>query len=195
MIIMDLITYETIRTVHRSEKDEQLQQLPDNFFEAVKNWLAHKRTNKDTYSLLETENAKKLLEDIINRREKKIVLAALRTIRGELPPKNLTDSEQKFFDDMVISLKQFREKIKEEIMSFDEIVEQKIEDTKKIVEELKPEVKIEDKKMIRILNNVPKFVGADMKNYGPFAKGDVVSLPDEIMNLLIARSMGENVLD
>ena len=44
------------------------------------------------------ENAKKLLEDIINRRQKKIVLAALSTVRGQLPQPNLTDEERKFFE-------------------------------------------------------------------------------------------------
>ncbi|MDD5416618.1 MAG: hypothetical protein PHU12_01435 [Candidatus Aenigmarchaeota archaeon] len=191
---MDIITYETIRGVHRNEKDEILQQLPEGFFQAVKNWLAHKRTNRDTYSLLEAENAKKLLEDIINRREKKIVLAALRTVRGELPPKNLTESEQKFFDGVVVSLKMFRDKITEETMNYDEIVEKKIEDTRKLVEEMAGEIKIENK-MIKILDDVPKFVGSDSNNYGPFRKGDVVSLPEDVMTLLLNRGAAENILD
>ncbi len=192
---MDLITYETIRGVHRAEKDEQLQQLPIGFFEAVKNWLIHRRASKDAFSLLETENAKKLLEDIISRREKKIVLSAMRTIRGELPPKHLTDSEQKFFDEIVNSLKIYREKIREETMTYDEIVEKKLEDTKKLMDEIAPEIKIDNKKMLKILNDMPAFVGDDEKKYGPFSKGDVVSLPENIMSLLVSRNIAENIMD
>lgn len=191
---MELITYETIRAVHRNEKDEVLQQLPEGFYLAVKNWLTQKRTNHDTYSLLEAENAKKLMEDIINRREKKIVLSALRTVRGELPPKTLTDSEQKFFDGIVFSLKSFRDKIKEESMSYDEIVAQKIEDTKKLMDEMEAGIKMTGK-MIKILDDVPAFVGSDAINYGPFKKGDVVSLPDDVMALLLGRGSAENILD
>jgi len=192
---MDIITYETIRSVHRNEKDDVLQQLPDGFYMAVKNWLIHKRTNHDTYSLLEAENAKKLLEDIINRREKKIVLSALRTMRGELPPKSLTESEQRFFDGIVFSLKQFREKIKEESMSFDEIVQQKIDDTKKLVDDMNSEIKMENKKMVKMLEDMPAFVGSDSNSYGPFKKGDVVSLPDDVMSLLLVRGAAEDILD
>lgn len=191
---MDIITYETIRAAHRAEKEEQLQELPVNFFQSVKNWLINKRMNRDTYSLLEAENAKKLIEDIMNRREKKIMLSVLRTVRGELPPKNLTDSEQRFFDEMVTSMKIFREKIKEETMSYDEIVEQKIEDTKKLVDEIRPD-KLEGKKLIRLLDDMPAFAGSDSNNYGPFKKGDLVSLPEEVMNLLLNRNIAENIMD
>ena len=109
---MDLISYETIRNAHRAEKEEELQKLPEDFFGAVKKWLSLKEKQKDTTSLLEVENAKKLLDDIINRRERKIVLAALRTMRGELPPPNLTDNERRFFDEIVKSLKSFRDTMK-----------------------------------------------------------------------------------
>ncbi|MBU3904803.1 MAG: hypothetical protein KJ906_01480 [Nanoarchaeota archaeon] len=192
---MELITYETIRAVHRAEKDETLQQLPENFYTSVKDWLSHKMSNKDTFSLLEAENTRKLLEDIINRREKKLVLSALRTIRGELPPRNLTSSEQQFFDNMVASLKRFRETVKEEMMSLDDIVEEKIEETKKVMSEMTPEINVNGKKMLKILSDVPSFVGTDMKKYGPFKEGDVVSLSEDIMNLLISRNVGENVMD
>ncbi|MBU3896851.1 MAG: hypothetical protein KJ697_02875 [Nanoarchaeota archaeon] len=192
---MDIITYETIRSVHRNEKDDVLQQLPEGFYMSVKNWLIHKRTNHDTYSLLEAENAKKLLEDIINRREKKIVLSALRTMRGELPPKSLTESEQRFFDSIVFTLKQFREKIKEESMSYDEIVQQKIDDTKKLVDDMNSEIKMDNKKMVKMLEDMPAFVGTDSNSYGPFKKGDVVSLPDDVMTLLLARGTAEDILD
>lgn len=192
---MDLITYETIRAVHRDEKGEVLQPLPENFYQAVKNWLAHKNKSKDTFSLLEIENAKKLLEDIISRREKKIVLSALRTVRGELPPKHLTDSEQRFFDNMVVALQQFRNLIKEETMSFDDVVVEKLEEAKKIMNEMTPEIKVDGKKMLKILDDVPMFVGSDMQKYGPFKKGDLVSLPEDVMGLLVGRNIAENVLD
>jgi len=199
---VELITYETVRNAHRAEKEEELQKLPEGFFESVKNWLKHKENMKDTTSLLELENAKKLLDDIINRRQKKIVLSALRTIRGELPPQNLSDEERKFFDEVVNSLKLFKNEMNERFKGYETIVEEKIEDAKKTVEELKPEEEVKNifvrpdgKILVKAIKDLPEFVGSDLKNYGPLKTGDVITLPEEIGSLLISRKVAENILE
>lgn len=202
---MEVITYETIRNAHRAEKEEELQKLPQNFFESVKGWFLHKEKLKDTTSLLEVENAKKLLEDIINRRERKIVLSALRTVRGELPPSSLTDDERKFFDQMVSILKIFRNDMNDKFRSFDSVAEEKVEEAKKSIEELKPinqETPVENtfikpngKLLVKILADLPKFVGSNMESYGPLKIGDVIYVPDEIGKLLMTRKVAENILE
>lgn len=193
---MDIITYETIRAVHRAEKEDSLQELPKNFFESVKNWLTHKQNQKDTASLLELENAKKLVEDIINRRERKIVLAALRTLRGEMPPRNLTDSEQKFFDEIVNSLKSFRQNTSEQILGYERIIEDKIESAKSSMDDLKNlQSRPNGKMLVKVLIEVPRFVGSDMQYYGPLKIGDVLSLPNEVADILISRKAAESILD
>ncbi|NIO43983.1 MAG: hypothetical protein GTN36_00290 [Candidatus Aenigmarchaeota archaeon] len=200
---MELITYETIRNAHRAEKEEELQKLPEGFFESVRNWFKHKENKKDTTSLLEVENAKKLLEDIINRRQKKIVLAALSTVRGQLPPSNLTDSERKFFDEVVNSLKSFKNDMEEKFRDYEDLVEEKIEEAKKSIEDIKPvEEKIEKtvvkpdgKLLVKILTDLPRFVGSDMQAYGPLKIGDLITLPEKIGKLLISRKVAENILD
>ena len=205
---MDLISYETIRAVHRAEKDDKLQKLPENFFNSVKHWFDLKRDKKDTTSLLEIENAKKLLDDLISRRERKIMLSALRTVRGEIPPANLIPSEQKLFDEIVIILKDYRGKVRELSIAYDVIVEEKIEDVKKAIEEIHnaenaeeekvepPKFSIPDgKKMIKILTDLPKFVGPDMGSYGPFRTGDLVTIPDKVANILIARKSAEDMAE
>ena len=200
---MELITYETIRNAHRAEKDEELQKLPEGFFESVRNWFKHKEKMKDTTSLLEVENAKKLLEDIINRRQKKIVLSALSTVRGQLPPPNLTDEERKFFDEVVNSLKSFKNEMNEKFRRYEDIVEEKVEEAKKSIEELKPKeekiertvVKPDGKSLVKILTDLPRFIGSDMQAYGPLKTGDIITLPDDIGKLLIARKVAENILD
>lgn len=199
---MDIITYETVRNAHRAEKEEELQKLPDGFFESVRNWFKVKEKLKDNTSLLEVENAKKLLEDVINRRQKKIVLAALSTMRGQLPPPGLNDEERKFFDDIVNTLKSFKNVMNEKFRSFDDIAEEKIEEAKKSVEEMKPAedatktlVKPNGKLLVKIMVDLPKFVGIDMQSYGPLKVGDIITLPDEVGKLLITRKAAENILD
>jgi len=198
---MDLITYETVRNAHRAEKEEELQKLPEDFFGAVKKWLSLKEKQKDTTSLLELENAKKLLEDIINRRQRKIVLSALRTIRGELPPVNLTDMERKFFDEFVKTLKTFRDEMKESFKEYEEVVEEKVEEAKESIKELKKienqqtPIKLDGRIMVKILNDLPRFVGEDMQAYGPLKTGDVITVPENIGSLLIRRRVAENILE
>jgi DNA replication initiation complex subunit (GINS family) len=198
---MDIITYETVRNAHRAEKEEELQKLPDGFFESVRNWFKVKEKLKDTTSLLEVENAKKLLEDVINRRQKKIVLAALSTMRGQLPPSGLNDEERKFFDDIVNTLKSFKNDMNEKFRSFDDIAEEKVEEAKKSIEEMKP-VEVENivvrpngKILVKVLIDLPKFSGVDMQSYGPLRTGDIITLPDEVAKLLITRKAAENILD
>lgn len=211
---MDVISYETIRAAHRLEKNEQLHELPEGFFQSVKLWLDNKKNKKDTMSLLEIENAKKLLEDIVNRRQRKIVLAALRTIRGEMPPSKMTDSEQKFFDSVVMLLKGYNNDLKEQMFGYSNIIEDKIEEAKNIVEELKesiviettaaelePEVKIEIPKEIesngkislKIIKEVPKFIGTDMEHYGPFKEGESASFTNDVADILVSRGLAEKL--
>jgi DNA replication initiation complex subunit (GINS family) len=200
---MELITYETIRNAHRAEKEEELQKLPLGFFESVRNWFSHKEKLKDTTSLLEVENAKKLLEDIINRRERKIVLSALRTVRGELPPASLTDEERKFFDQIVNILKAFGNEMNEKFRNYADIVEEKIEEAKKSIDVLKPvEEKVENKfikpngkLLVKALVDLPRFVGSNMESYGPLKVGDVIYVPEEVGKLLITRKVAENILE
>ena len=202
---MELITYETIRNAHRAEKEEELQKLPVSFFESVRSWFSHKEKLKDTTSLLEVENAKKLLEDIINRRERKIVMSALRTVRGEMPPSSLTDEERKFFDQVVSILKIFRNEVNDKFRNFDDIVEEKIEEAKKSMEELKPVevekpvektfIKPNGKLLVKALVDLPRFVGSNMESYGPLKVGDVIYVPEEVGKLLITRKVAENILE
>ncbi len=44
---------------------------------------------------------------------------------------------------------------------------------------------------IRILSEIPSFVGTDMKEYGPYKPEQVVELPQKIAQLFISRKLGE----
>ncbi len=49
--------------------------------------------------------------------------------------------------------------------------------------------------MVKILSDIPKFVGTDMQAYGPLKSGEVVNLPKEIANLLVTRKVAENLVE
>ncbi|MFH1337812.1 MAG: hypothetical protein ABIH55_02980 [Nanoarchaeota archaeon] len=162
-----IITYEGIRKVLVDEKKATKPvALPDGFFEKVKIYLDNKSKVTDKKeSIWEVESAQRLLKDFFEIRERKILTLALYSVRSGITVENLTEEERIFFDKLVASLKEFQEKRKG-MMSGEEIIE---------------------KSMIAILKDVPEFVATNMKTYGPFKEGEVVSLPKDAGEVLVKR--------
>ena len=50
-------------------------------------------------------------------------------------------------------------------------------------------------KLVRFLHTVPKFVGKELEEYGPFAEEDIANLPLEIADLLIERGANYDFVD
>ena len=115
----------------------------------------------------ELRNTKRVWENIFERREKKIVLAALAAIRGgKAIPENLTREEKIFYESLLNLLKENRKRIFES--HYKEYL------------------------IVRVLENIPQFVGSDMKKYS-LSKEDVISLPVEVANILIQRGDAEEI--
>ena len=226
---MEVITFEFIRDVHRKERDSKsldLQELPENFFPLVQQWLSEKEklyeAEKNPGVLIEIENAKKLLREIISQRQKKIVISALHVLRGGTPPENMLPQEEKFFEKILSILNEYRSMIELEITGdfvkekIEEIrenlsemrkeaekryVEEKASESEKREKEIVTEEKIEEVKKppteklikVRALNNIPRFVDENLNPYGPYKKGDEFELPEEIANILISRKIVESV--
>ncbi|MFQ6010093.1 MAG: hypothetical protein ACE5J7_03180 [Candidatus Aenigmatarchaeota archaeon] len=217
----ELITFETIRTVHMAEKREQLSKLPPDFFDSVGKWFGEKSSLRDPLSIMELKTVKDKVDDIMNRRQRKIIMSAMRTIRGGVPPENMTEDEQKFFDRAVTLFKSFKLDLQEKLSGADFFAEEKIEEARRSLEEAKAIVEpvpvekpapqpvqeapkpVEvpakpikkpadpNKMNVKILTEMPKFVGRDFQPYGPFKAGDMVQLPKEIASVLIARKAAE----
>ncbi len=124
-----VITYETLFELLRIEKNrEDLQKLDDNFFEDVREYLRDKTStfeSKESQSLLfeadekekaklEIENIKKILKELYDRREKKIVFTALNKARTGvilINTANMLKSERMLFDSMSMVMSEFRKNI------------------------------------------------------------------------------------
>ena len=48
-----------------------------------------------------------------------------------------------------------------------------------------------DNTQVKILSEVPAFIGTDMKEYGPFSQNQRVSLPHKVAKLFFDRKLGE----
>lgn len=170
----ETITFELIRRVQREEQRiQKLTKLPDNFYGAVSSYVQQKKKitlNEDRKGALEFKNVERLVEDIFDRRERKIINLSIIAARTGMPPENLTDEEKEFFG-MISSV----------------IKKRRGENLGKIFAAQKEDVGT----MIVFKEDVPEFLGSDMKNYGPFKKGDIAKLPEDNMQVMIQQNVAE----
>ncbi|RLJ07903.1 MAG: hypothetical protein DRP13_03175, partial [Candidatus Aenigmatarchaeota archaeon] len=167
-----MLTYETIRRIAHDERESSgLTSIPESFFHDVKEYLDKKtEISKEKEDAWELENAKVVLKEILRLREKKILLAAFNFVSVGKTPENLTPEENEFFQKVADCIKEFQKKRKE-IM----------------------EGKEEKKTVLAMLSDVPVFVGTDMKNYGPYKKGDIANVPEDIAKLLIDKGLARKI--
>ena len=174
-----MITYNDIYEASRKERySEQIQPVPKNFLEEVTNYLREKKeiTSKedDSFSdvILKTkkqiENAVTLFKELILRRRKKIlnlVLIAAETGISKQDFDNMLDFEKTLFEDLMKCIES-SDKSLSEIMNN------------------KSEKQIKKEELVIFKEDVDEFMGLDGK-IGPFKKGQSVSIPKEIAQILI----------
>lgn len=175
------MNYEELRKIQLKEKEEiGLQKLPEDFQARVRRYLEEKRKAMEEFSRKENvfskemvskirselRNAEKILLDIYERREKKIVNQALLSVRAKVHDTlRMLPRERKLYERVIEVLRWYRENL--------------------FKEEAKPKVGIpRGKKLVRLTSSVPSFVWEE-KIYGPFEKEDLVNLPAEVADLLI----------
>lgn len=170
----ETITFELIRKIQLEEqKFPTLTRLPTNFFNAISNYLEQKKkmvASDDRKGALEMRNIERLVEDVFNRRERKILNAALIAARSGLPPENLSEEERPFYNSVVGLIKNRRGDLLKILLTH------KIEETQTTV---------------IFKEDTPEFLGIDERTYGPFKKGDTTQLPEENMKILLERGLVE----
>jgi len=215
-----IVTYETLFEILRNEKTkEDLQKLHATFFNDVVNYLNEKQNTieqqKEQKSLFESEekeklvhqisNIKRILRDIYERREKKIISMALNKSRftsNLIDTSALLDEEKMFYDLIVSLLDNQRDRILHTLLNGKLPDDKKIEIIQKVTSasfesadnlaEKAPEVQT-NAKLVRFLAPVPQFMGSDMREYGPYEEEDVAKLPFEIADVLIGKERAEEI--
>ena len=217
----EAITFDLIRKIQREEqKQPKLTKLPDNFYTSVAEYVANKKklaeTKEDKKSALEIKSIEMLVEDIFNRRERKIINTAINSARTGIPPENMIDEEMAFYNGLLSFIKTRRNDILKDMFKvtlFEEEEPKQIDEEKEVKAVEKSEEKatevaailsstpvltttagISAKDMASLIvfkEDVPSFVGSDLKLYGPFKKGDIAKVPDENTKILIDRGVVE----
>lgn len=205
------ISYRTLRKIQQMEKNTPiLTDLDNNFYKNLKNYIfdlnghLKSESNEHKKKMLdeEIENTKKIIINIYEQREKKILLTAISKARGGKPDlKNMVGIEKTFFDSILNLINSFRNNILEN----KKIIEEKKEEPdREIIETTKENKIIENKNeikslknnnfnpIVRVIKDMPNFIGTDAKRYN-LKKNDVVSLPKDMQEMLSKRKVVEKL--
>ena len=183
-----MITYNELYDALRKERySEQLQPIPKNFIKEVSVYLkdkkdiAYKENDEFSDTILKTkkqfENSIAIFKELMLRRKKKILeLAFVAAETG-------------------ISKRDFENMLAVEKNSFDEIMRSLEKGDKEIAKVLKGAEEVEEakNKMIVFSKETEEFLDLEGKKLGPFKKGDVANLPQEIANILIVDKKAEAI--
>ncbi len=207
------ITYDLLFDVLKIEKSrEELQKLDNSFYKNVVEYLGSKDSvieNPNTpirereLTRIQLGNVKKLLVELYDRREKKIINLAIYKIKtgaGIINIDALLGEEKYLFDMLCSNLSRYRVAIIENIIEgkmpvADVIPTSKVQVVQK--DSIKDDISLEDDsegiKSVRFIKPVPKFLGLEMETYGPFEENDIASLPSKIANILVKKNRAEEM--
>ena len=183
-----MITYNELYDALRKERySEQLQPIPKRFIQEVSAYLKDKKeiANKEDDEFSDTiiktkkqfENSIAIFKELMLRRKKKILELAF--IAAE------TGISKRDFENMLAVEKE----------GFEGIMRALEKGDKKISELLKgsTDEKQIANKMIVFTDNTEEFLDLEGKKMGPFKKGDVANISQEIANILIVDKKAEAV--
>ncbi len=174
--------YNELYAAWRREIEEaSLGGLPSDFYDRIADYLRRiseesrmldKKSVKVNLLDRETQNVKRMLEELLWARYKKLVKTI--TQNQTLPSELLTVEEAKMCESFVTFSGAYR-KFAEGLMQGQTV---------------KVEAEVSHKRMtLRFAKSTPAIIGLDMKTYGPFMVEDVASLPIENAKILIKQGL------
>ena len=185
-----IITYETLYEVLRREKTRQeLQILEKTFFQDIQKYLQEKNNilesqkQKSSIFLKEVErtskqieNVKRIIKEIHERRETKIIQMAIYASRtnAKIELNALLPEELNFYN-----------QIRSQLETNQDIILNLINNKKSEPKSIK--IDNNELKLVRFTSYIPSFVDSNLNTYGPYEPEDIANLPLKISNLLIEK--------
>ena len=174
-----------------------LAELPSSFYSELNDLIKEQKVKYEQTRSIEDakilDNIQKIALDIYERREMKILTKALKSAHSGLKEDKLVGFEVDFFNEAV-------KLIKENKSNFDKVLvgEHSIDSPEKVLSEKVEEISGEETEsedlnmvLVRILQNVPKFVSTDGSELGPFESNQMVRLPSKEARLLAEKGFAE----
>ncbi len=179
------LDYDELRKIYRLEKnnsrlaevDEDFLDSLNDFFKAQKKDYLKSLNDMSSVKAKTFSNLKKIIGEIFSIREKKLLNKALIASRtGDLEKEPMSLQEAQTLDALLLVLNK-HQAILDSVFNGQTASDKN--DSGKI--------------SLKIIQSVPAFMGADMKEYGPFTKDKAVALPEKIALLLVSRKLAERV--
>lgn len=182
-----MITYNELYEALRKERySEQLQPIPKNFIKEVaayihdKKEIANKKDDFFSEAIVKTkkqfENSIAIFKELMLRRKKKILelaFVAAETGISKRDFEHMLAVEKECFDSIMNSLEKSDKRISEILKGTDEEKKRN--------------------KMVVFIEDTDEFLDLEGNALGPFKKGDIVNVPEEIANILLIDKKAEGV--
>lgn len=201
-----IFTYETLYELLRKEKSrDELSKIDGSFYLGILSYLQDKQAaydsslaKNDVFSQSEREklqiqlsNAKRLLRDLYDIRERKILTMAVNHCRTKahlIDAAHLLHEENSVFQSLCAVLGQHRNGI------LNHLLELRAPEVLPVVLPLPSSIQQNShnplpapKKQVKFTENMEPFADEELEMYGPFEKGDEATLPRELAEVLIAQ--------
>ncbi|MFO8078296.1 MAG: hypothetical protein R6U21_06620 [Thermoplasmatota archaeon] len=211
------ISYKTLRKIQQAEKNSpQITKINKEFYQDVTRFLheletrlgKEKKPQKQMLLAEECQNIEKIIRNIYEQREKKIMLAAIAKARGGNPTiKTLLPEEKTFFDELYHNVVLFRKKIFKQNQEEEDHIKHESEsrpvpeksDNGSAVKKEKGKEEQKNKQnqsnthpILRIVDDIPPFVGTDNNTYSLY-KGDILSLPEDMADMLLNKKVAVKI--
>ena len=196
-----VLTYAALYALLRQEKQKpEIQSLDPAFYNQVIKYFSEKKAILDSQqkkesifasasvaaTRLQIENLQKILKELYERREHKIVQLALLSSRTGGPVVSISgflSEELEFYKQLVHLLDTCRSGVLAKLLSCEV-------PSVSFHASLSPVAPL----LVRFLYAVPSFVGLDLQVYGPYEAEDVACLPKELTDVLVQRGRAQILL-
>ncbi|MFB6204239.1 MAG: hypothetical protein ABEJ75_01200 [Candidatus Nanohaloarchaea archaeon] len=212
------LTFSELRKIQKEEKrKDELSDLEDDFLMRAQDYLSEKKALEEQSR--EYRNAKRVLDKIVSLREDKIVKDAKIAVKSDVQTdtENFLPREKELFRELKAVFNDHRDRVNQILQSGDgaATVESPPEDEdetetgetssgngekEETDEELSEKGDTEERpeagegyEVVKIVTEVPEFMGTDLETYGPFDEGDRAEIPEENAEILVNRGNAEKL--
>ncbi len=189
----EMITFKYLREIQKKERSSAgLCKLDAGFYGAVSDYVLRKKRIKDRGKELsfrekkEIENIRPVVKSIYDTRETKIVGGALKAARTGMKMANLLPDEENL-------LKDVRERIEDARRGLESVLSSAGGKTRSLDESEEVGDSEDGMSQIRIIEDIPEFVGEDLKTYGPWKAGETATCPKNFADIFVKNGKAEDV--
>jgi len=189
------INYRFLRKIQQTEKNSpKLSDIKSEFYKDISEHIENleerlkdeKNTQKEKILKEEIIDLKKIVLNIYEQREKKILLAAMSKARGGKPSiENMIEIEKEFFNSLLENINQYRTTLLSKN-------QEKEQENKKKVEKNEIKTKIDKKPVVRVTEDIPEFIGTDKKKYN-LKKNDILSISPDMCKMIAKGKFCEKI--